>query len=61
LRIPAKIGMLGGLRPSRTNAFWGMLVRVGAAYLDGAQAYDGEARQLATHLLALYFPPWVPQ
>ena len=38
-----------------------VLVRVGAAYLDGAQAYDGEARQLATHLLALYFPPWVPQ
>ena len=42
LRIPAKIGTLGGLRPSQVNAFSWMLARV-VACLDGVKL-DGVRR-----------------
>jgi len=35
LRMPAKIGKLGGFRPSQTNAFWWMLARIDAVCSDG--------------------------
>jgi hypothetical protein len=35
--MSAKIGALGGFRPSQANVFWWMLARVDAAFLDGVK------------------------